>query len=155
MPGRRRCGLSGLVVATWLGGSHDLPDRLPKPDHRPPTRKVVFDAPEIRVIANVIAFTGALLVSPVRGDSGMFGNEFEGLEDRATVRLTTPDIVDRSALWLCDEPRNDLGNVLRMHVVAYLFAFIPKNRIFPSLDVALYEITEKIGEAQAPSEMAR
>src|ERR1041384_5150560 len=70
-------------------------------------------------------------------------NEFKSFEDRAGILFATTEVVHFATARIQIEFIHKSRDVLRMDIVADLFAFVTEDGVLPPLKIALHEVTEK------------
>jgi hypothetical protein len=98
---------------------------------------------EIADVADVIPFAVFFDVFPLHGLSSYACYAIERLEYAARVGASPAEIINFTTARFCPKRLDEAHDIVRMNIVTYLLALIPKNFVYALLEIAFYEITEK------------
>src|ERR1700730_3642492 len=104
---------------------------------------------EVTLIANVVADPVLIHITPVHRAVGDSLSTSKRFENRAGVSLAAAQVVHLGHAWRLPELEHEACDILRVDIIPYLLSLVTIDLIFPSLDVAFDEITQKTVQLDA------
>src|SRR5438552_1470246 len=98
---------------------------------------------QVAVITDVISDAVLFQIPPFHGQAGNFFDALKRLDDGAGVSLASTQVIDLTRAWSLPELKDETRNILRMDIVADLFALVAEDPILTTFQIALDQIAQE------------